>query len=188
MRRDYTETRVAVDARPLGWPYRGAHDHPFLDHMLTLMAKHGLLGLGDRSLRRQWVSTCITRSRMSGSRSGEVRPEAFWDRAGLPGTGSAASRSRMCLRSCTSMWNHPPYLEIYVPTVAGHQGSFDAIGPSSFSGRASPASRLRCTSPGATAGISTTFSRPPSGLGLKFSEAVAADPKIAGPLSTKGVL
>jgi imidazoleglycerol-phosphate dehydratase len=161
---------------------------PFFDHMLTLMARHGLLGLeieasGDTDVDLHHTVEDV------GITLGQALREALGDRAGIRRYGQAGVPMDEALASVHIDLVTRPYLVYNVPLTAGQAGGFDADLAEQFF-------RALVTNLKATVHLSLSYGSNQhhilealfKAFGRAFGEAVTADPRIAGPLSTKGVL
>ena len=188
IRRETTETKVAVTVGLEGGPIQVRTTIPFFDHMLTLMARHGLLGLRSKPPATP-TSTCTTRSRTSASRSARRCARRSGDRAGIRRYGQAGVPMDEALASAHIDLVTRPYLVYNVPTAAGQAGGFDVDLAEQFF-------RALVTNLQATVHLSLSYGSNQhhilealfKAFGRALGEAVTADPRIAGPLSTKGVL
>jgi imidazoleglycerol-phosphate dehydratase len=188
VRRQTSETKVAVAVSLDGGPIRVGTTIPFFDHMLTLMAKHGMIGLeieaaGDTEIDLHHTVEDV------GITLGEALRKSLGDRAGIRRYGKAGVPMDEALANAHVDLVTRPYLVYNVPTVAGQSGGFDVDLAEQFF-------RALVTSLQATVHLSLKYGSNQhhilealfKAFGRAFGEAVTADPRIAGPLSTKGVL
>jgi imidazoleglycerol-phosphate dehydratase len=124
IRRETTETRVAVTVGLEGGPIQVRTTIPFFDHMLTLMARHGLLGLeieasGDTEIDLHHTVEDV------GITLGQALGQALGDRAGIRRYGQAGVPMDEALATVHIDLVTRPYLVYNVPTVAGQAGGFD---------------------------------------------------------------
>ena len=188
IRRETTETRVAVTVGLEGGPIQVRTTIPFFDHMLTLMAKHGLLGLeieasGDTDIDLHHTVEDV------GITLGEALRRALGDRAGIRRYGQAGVPMDEALASAHVDLVTRPYLVYNVPPVAGQPGAFDVDLAEQFF-------RALATNLQATVHLNLQYGSNLhhvlealfKSFGRALGEAATPDPRIAGPLSTKGVL
>ena len=186
--RETTETKVTVVVDIEGGPVRVRTTIPFFDHMLTLMARHGLLGLeieasGDTDIDLHHTVEDV------GITIGEALRQALADRAGIRRYGQAGVPMDEALASAHVDLVTRPYLVYNVPAVAGQSGGFDVDLAEQFF-------RALVTNLQATVHLSLQYGSNQhhilealfKAFGRALREAVTADPRISGPLSTKGVL
>jgi imidazoleglycerol-phosphate dehydratase len=188
IRRETTETRVAVAVDLEGGPIQVRTTIPFFDHMLTLMAKHGLLGLeieaaGDTEIDLHHTVEDV------GITLGQALRQALGDRAGIRRYGQAGVPMDEALASANIDLVTRPYLVYDVAMAAGQAGGFDVDLAEQFF-------RALVTNLQATVHLSLRYGSNQhhilealfKAFGRAFGDAVTADSRIAGPLSTKGVL
>jgi imidazoleglycerol-phosphate dehydratase len=188
LRRETTETRVAVTVDLEGGPIQVRTSIPFFDHMLTLMAKHGLLGLeieaaGDTEIDLHHTVEDV------GITLGQALHKALGDRAGIRRYGQAGVPMDEALASANIDLVTRPYLVYDVSTAAGQAGGFDVDLAEQFF-------RALVTNLQATVHLSLRYGSNQhhilealfKAFGRAFGEAATADSRISGPLSTKGVL
>lgn len=188
IRRETTETRVAVAVDLEGGPIQVGTTIPFFDHMLTLMAKHGLLGLqieasGDTDIDLHHTVEDV------GITLGQALRQALGDRAGIRRYGQAGVPMDEALASVHVDLVTRPYLVYNVAAASGQAGGFDVDLAEQFF-------RALVTSLQATVHFSLSYGSNQhhilealfKSFGRAFGEAATADPRIEGPLSTKGVL
>jgi imidazoleglycerol-phosphate dehydratase len=186
--RETTETKVAVAVGLEGGPIRVRTTIPFFDHMLTLMARHGLLGLeieasGDTDIDLHHTVEDV------GITVGEAFRKALADRAGIRGYGQAGVPMDEALASAHVDLVSRPYLVYNVPAAAGQSGGFDIDLAEQFF-------RALVTNLQATVHLSLHYGSNQhhilealfKAFGRALGEAVTPDPRISGPLSTKGTL
>lgn len=186
--RETSETKVEVEVALEGGPIRVRTTIPFFDHMLTLMAKHGLIGLeidasGDTDIDLHHTVEDV------GITLGEALRKALGDRAGIRRYGQAAVPMDEALASVSIDLVTRPYLVFNVPAVAGQAGAFDVDLAEQFF-------RAAVTSLQATVHLNLQYGSNLhhvlealfKAFGRALGEASTADPRISGPLSTKGVL
>jgi imidazoleglycerol-phosphate dehydratase len=186
--RETTETKVAVAVSLEGGPIRVRTTIPFFDHMLTLMARHGLLGLeieatGDTDIDLHHTVEDV------GITIGEALRQALADRAGIRRYGQAGVPMDEALASAHVDLVTRAYLVYNVAPVAGQSGGFDIDLAEQFF-------RALVTNLQATVHLSVRYGSNQhhilealfKAFGRALGEAVTADPRISGPLSTKGVL
>jgi imidazoleglycerol-phosphate dehydratase len=188
VRRETNETKVEV-AVDLGGGEVGVRTTiPFFDHMLTLLARHGLIGLrieaaGDTDIDLHHTVEDV------GITLGEALRRALGDRAGIRRYGQAGVPMDEALASANIDLVTRPYLVYNVPPVAGQAGAFDVDLAEQFF-------RAVATNLQATVHLNLHYGSNLhhvleslfKAFGRAFGEAVTLDPRIAGPLSTKGVL
>jgi imidazoleglycerol-phosphate dehydratase len=188
IRRETTETRVSVTVGLEGGPILVRTTIPFFDHMLTLMAKHALLGLqvdaaGDTEIDLHHTVEDV------GITLGQALREALGDRAGIRRYGQAGVPMDEALASAHLDLVTRPYLVYTVPGAAGQGGGFDVDLAEQFF-------RALVTNLQATVHLSLIYGANQhhilealfKAFGRAFGEAATADARITGPLSTKGVL
>jgi imidazoleglycerol-phosphate dehydratase len=188
IRRETTETKVAVAVAIDGGPIQVRTTIPFFDHMLTLMAKHGLIGLqieasGDTEIDLHHTVEDV------GITLGQALRQALGDRAGIRRYGQGVVPMDEALASVNIDLVTRPYLVYNVPTVPGQAGGFDVDLAEQFF-------RALVTNLQATVHLSLRYGSNQhhilealfKAFGRALGEAATADPRIAGPLSTKGVL
>jgi imidazoleglycerol-phosphate dehydratase len=188
IRRETTETTVAVAVSLEGGPIQVRTTIPFFDHMLTLMAKHGLIGLeveasGDTEIDLHHTVEDV------GITLGEAFRQALGDRAGIRRYGEAGVPMDEALASAHIDLVTRPYLVYNVPVAAGTGGGFDVDLAEQFF-------RALVTNLQATVHLTLHYGSNQhhilealfKAFGRAIGEAATADPRIAGPLSTKGVL
>ena len=188
IRRETTETRIAVAVGLEGGPIQVRTTIPFFDHMLTLMAKHGFLALeveasGDTEIDLHHTVEDV------GITLGEALRQALGDRAGIRRYGQAGVPMDEALASAHVDLVTRPYLVYSVPAAVGQPGGFDVDLAEQFF-------RALVTSLQATVHLTLHYGSNQhhvlealfKAFGRALGEAVTSDPRIAGPLSTKGVL
>jgi imidazoleglycerol-phosphate dehydratase len=188
VRRETSETRVAISVNLDGGEIRVRTTIPFFDHMLTLMAKHGLFGLeieasGDTEIDLHHTVEDV------GITLGEALRQALGDRAGIRRYGQAGVPMDEALASAHVDLVTRPYLVYNVPATAGQSGGFDVDLAEQFF-------RALVTNLQATVHLSLRYGSNQhhilealfKAFGRALGEAATPDPRIAGPLSTKGVL
>ena len=188
IRRETTETRVEVALTLAGGPIQVSTTIPFFDHMLTLMAKHGLFGLeitasGDTEIDLHHTVEDV------GITLGEAFRKALGDRAGIRRYGQAGVPMDEALASAHVDLVTRPYLVYTVAPPAGQGGGFDVDLAEQFF-------RALVTNLQATVHLTLHYGSNQhhilealfKAFGRAIGEAATADPRIAGPLSTKGVL
>lgn len=188
IRRETSETRITVAVGLEGGPIRVGTTIPFFDHMLTLMAKHGLLALeieaaGDTEIDLHHTVEDV------GITLGEALRQALGDRAGIRRYGQAGVPMDEALASAHVDLVTRPYLVYAVPALSGQSGSFDVDLAEQFF-------RALATSLQATVHLTLHYGSNQhhvlealfKAFGRALGEAATIDPRIAGPLSTKGVL
>jgi imidazoleglycerol-phosphate dehydratase len=188
LRRETTETRVSVAVDLDGGPIQVRTTIPFFDHMLTLMAKHGLLGLqieaaGDTDIDLHHTVEDV------GITLGQALRQALGDRAGIRRYGQAGVPMDEALANVHIDLVTRPYLVYNVAPAAGQAGGFDVDLAEQFF-------RALVTSLQATAHLSLSYGSNQhhmlealfKAFGRALAEAISADARITGPLSTKGVL
>jgi imidazoleglycerol-phosphate dehydratase len=188
IRRETTETKVAVAVAIDGGLIQVRTTIPFFDHMLTLMAKHGLIGLqieasGDTEIDLHHTVEDV------GITLGQALRQALGDRAGIRRYGQGVVPMDEALASVNIDLVTRPYLVYNVPTVPGQAGGFDVDLAEQFF-------RALVTNLQATVHLSLRYGSNQhhilealfKAFGRALGEAATADPRIAGPLSTKGVL
>jgi len=188
LRRETTETRVAVAVDLEGGPIQVRTTIPFFDHMLTLMAKHGLLGLqieaaGDTDIDLHHTVEDV------GITLGQALRQALGDRAGIRRYGQAVIPMDEALASANIDLVTRPYLVYNVAIAAGPAGSFGVDLAEQFF-------RAFVTNLQATVHLSLSYGSNQhhilealfKAFGRAFGEAATPDARITGPLSTKGVL
>lgn len=188
IRRETTETKVTVALALEGGPIQVRTTIPFFDHMLTLMARHGLLGLeieasGDTEIDLHHTVEDV------GITLGEAFRQALGDRAGIRRYGQAGVPMDEALASAHIDLVTRAYLVYSVPASAGQAGGFDVDLAEQFF-------RALVTNLQATVHLSLQYGSNQhhilealfKAFGRALGEAVSVDPRISGPLSTKGVL
>jgi imidazoleglycerol-phosphate dehydratase len=156
--------------------------------MLTLMAKHGLLGLQVEATGDTDVDLHHTVEDV-GITLGQALRQALGDRAGIRRYGQAGVPMDEALASVHIDLVTRPYLVYNVAPAAGQSGGFDVDLAEQFF-------RALVTSLQATAHLSLSYGSNQhhmlealfKAFGRALAEAVSADSRITGPLSTKGVL
>jgi imidazoleglycerol-phosphate dehydratase len=189
IRRETSETKVEV-ALDLdgGGAYRVRTTIPFFDHMLSLMAKHGLFGLeidasGDTEI--DWHHTVED----VGITLGEAFREALGRREGIRRYGQASVPMDEALATATVDLCTRPYLVYNVPLLKGRAGEFDADLAEQFF-------RALVSGMQATVHLSLVYGANQhhclealfKAFGRALGDAATPDSRISGPLSTKGVL
>jgi imidazoleglycerol-phosphate dehydratase len=188
VQRGTSETNVSVTVGLDGGPIQVRTTIPFFDHMLTLMAKHGLLSLqieatGDTDIDFHHTVEDV------GITLGEALRQALGDRAGIRRYGQAVVPMDEALASANLDLVTRPYLVYNVPKAAGQAGGFDVDLAEQFF-------RALVTNLQATVHLSLRYGSNQhhilealfKAFGRALGEAATADPRITGPLSTKGVL
>jgi imidazoleglycerol-phosphate dehydratase len=181
-----TAVRVAVDLG--GGPAVVRTTIPFFDHMLTLMARHGLLGLeieasGDTEIDLHHTVEDV------GIALGEALSQALGDRAGIRRYGQSGVPMDEALASAHVDLVTRPFLVYNVPLGAGQAGGFDVDLAQQFF-------RALVANLQATVHLALSYGSNQhhilealfKAFGRALGEAATADPRISGPLSTKGVL
>lgn len=187
--RETTETkiRVAIDLDG-GAPASIGTTIPFFDHMLTLMAKHGFLDLqiaasGDTDI--DFHHTVED----TGIVFGEAISEALGSRSGIRRYGEATVPMDEALATVNIDLCSRPYLVFNVSEGAGHSGDFDVnLAEQFFRAFVGAAAitlhvNLRYGSNGHHI-LEAVF----KAFGRALSAAVGPEPRLSGPLSTKGQL
>jgi imidazoleglycerol-phosphate dehydratase len=188
IRRETTETKVAVEVGLEVGPIQVRTTIPFFDHMLTLMARHGMLSLQVEAVGDTDVDLHHTVEDV-GITLGEALRQALGDRAGIRRYGQAGVPMDEALASAHVDLVTRPYLVYNVPAPPGQAGGFDVDLAEQFF-------RALVTNLQATVHLSLHYGSNQhhvlealfKAFGRALAEAVATDPRIAGPLSTKGVL
>ena len=188
IRRETTETRVAVAVDLEGGPIQVRTTVPFFDHMLTLLAKHGRLGLeieaaGDTEIDLHHTVEDV------GISIGEALRQALGDRSGIRRYGAAGVPMDEALANAHIDLVTRSYLVYHVPLVAGQAGGFDIDLAEQFF-------RALVTNLQATVHLELKYGSNQhhilealfKAFGRALGEAITVDPRISGPLSTKGVL
>jgi imidazoleglycerol-phosphate dehydratase len=186
--RETSETKVEVAVDLGGGGISVSTTIPFFDHMLTLLARHGLIGLqiaasGDTDIDLHHTVEDV------GITLGEALRRALGDRAGIRRYGQAGVPMDEALASAHIDLVTRPYLVYNVPPVAGQPGAFDVDLAEQFF-------RAVATNLQATVHLNLQYGSNLhhvlealfKAFGRALADAVAADSRIAGPLSTKGVL
>lgn len=186
--RETSETKVAVEVDFGGGAIAVRTTIPFFDHMLTLLARHGLVGLrieasGDTDIDLHHTVEDV------GITLGEALRKALGDRAGIRRYGQAGVPMDEALASAHIDLVTRPYLVYNVPPVAGQPGAFDVDLAEQFF-------RALATNLQATVHLNLQYGSNLhhvlealfKSFGRALGEAATLDPRIAGPLSTKGVL
>jgi len=188
VRRETSETKVAVAVCLDGGPIRVSTTIPFFDHMLTLMARHGLIGLeidatGDTEIDLHHTVEDV------GITLGDALRQALGDRAGIRRYGQAGVPMDEALATVHIDLVTRPYLVYGVPPLAGQGGGFDVDLAEQFF--RALVSKLQATvhlrldyGSNQHHALEAVF----KAFGRALGEASTPDPRIAGPLSTKGVL
>lgn len=182
-----TKVEVAVDL-DAGAVYQVRTTIPFLDHMLSLMAKHGLLGLriearGDTEIDLHHTVEDV------GITLGEALREALGNRAGIRRYGHAVVPMDEALATATIDLVSRPYLVYNVPASPGQAGGFDTDLAEQFF-------RAVTSNLQATIHLSLQYGSNQhhiiealfKAFGRALGEATTVDPRITGALSTKGCL
>jgi len=188
IRRETTETKVAAAVSLEGGPIQVRTTIPFFDHMLTLMAKHGLLGLEIEASGDTEVDLHHTVEDV-GITLGEAFRQALGDRAGIRRYGEAGVPMDEALASAHVDLVTRPYLVYRVNAPAGAGGGFDVDLAEQFF-------RALVTNLQATVHLTLHYGSNQhhilealfKAFGRAIGAAATPDPRIAGPLSTKGVL
>ena len=188
IRRETTETKIAVAVGLESGPIQVRTTIPFFDHMLTLMAKHGLLALeveaqGDTEIDLHHTVEDV------GISLGEALRQALGDRAGIRRYGQAGVPMDEALASAHVDLVTRPYLVYNVPPAAGQGGGFDVDLAEQFF-------RALVTNLQATVHLALSYGSNQhhilealfKAFGRALGDAASADARITGPLSTKGVL
>lgn len=188
VRRETNETKVEVAVDLAGGPITVRTTIAFFDHMLTLLARHGLLGLqieakGDTDIDLHHTVEDV------GITLGEALRKALGDRAGIRRYGQAGVPMDEALASANIDLVTRPYLVYNVPPVAGQPGAFDVDLAEQFF-------RAVATNLQATVHLNLHYGSNLhhvlealfKAFGRALGEAVTPDARIAGPLSTKGIL
>ncbi len=186
--RETSETKVAVAVSLEGGPIQVRTTIPFFDHMLTLMARHGLIGLEIEAAGDTQIDLHHTVEDV-GITLGEAFRQALGDRAGIRRYGQASVPMDEALASVHIDLVTRPYLVYNVSPVAGQAGGFDVDLAEQFF-------RALVTNLQATVHFSLQYGSNQhhilealfKAFGRALAEAVTLDPRISGPLSTKGVL
>jgi imidazoleglycerol-phosphate dehydratase len=187
--RETTETKIRVSVNLDGsGSSRIATTIPFFDHMLNLMARHGLFSLeieasGDTEvdLHHTVEDTGIT--------FGEALNEALGDRAGIRRYGQASVPMDEALAAVNIDLCSRPYLVYNVGPRAGQSGGFDIDMVEQFF-------RALVNSMAATVHFNLLYGTNQhhilealfKAFGRALAEAVSAEPRLEGVLSTKGRL
>jgi imidazoleglycerol-phosphate dehydratase len=186
--RETSETKVAVAVDLDGGEYRARTTIAFFDHMLSLMAKHGHLGLAVEAAGDTAVDLHHTVEDV-GITLGEALREALGKREGIRRYGQAAVPMDEALATAAVDLVSRPYLVYNVPAVPGQAGSFDTDLAEQFF--RALVSRMQATvhltlAYGANQHhvLEALF----KAFGRALGEAVTPDPRVTGALSTKGVL
>jgi imidazoleglycerol-phosphate dehydratase len=188
IRRETTETRIAVEVGLEAGPIQVRTTIPFFDHMLTLMARHGMLSLQIEAVGDTDVDLHHTVEDV-GITLGEALRQALGDRAGIRRYGQAGVPMDEALASAHVDLVTRPYLVYNVPAPPGQAGGFDVDLAEQFF-------RALVTNLQATVHLGLHYGSNQhhvlealfKAFGRALAEAVTIDPRIAGPLSTKGVL
>jgi imidazoleglycerol-phosphate dehydratase len=187
--RETTETKIRVSINlDGGGSSRIATTIPFFDHMLNLMARHGLFSLeieasGDTEvdLHHTVEDTGIT--------FGEALNEALGDRAGIRRYGQATVPMDEALAAVNIDLCSRPYLVYNVELRAGQSGGFDIDMVEQFF-------RALVSTMAATVHFNLLYGTNQhhilealfKAFGRALAEAVSAEPRLEGVLSTKGRL
>jgi imidazoleglycerol-phosphate dehydratase len=187
--RETTETKIRVSVNlDDGGSSRIATTIPFFDHMLNLMARHGLFSLeieasGDTEvdLHHTVEDTGIT--------FGEALNEALGDRAGIRRYGQATVPMDEALAAVNIDLCSRPYLVYNVEPRAGQSGGFDIDMVEQFF-------RALVSTMAATVHFNLLYGTNQhhilealfKAFGRALAEAVSAEPRLEGVLSTKGRL
>ena len=186
--RETSETKVEVEVDLGGGAISVRTTIPFFDHMLTLLARHGLVGLrieasGDTDIDLHHTVEDV------GITLGEALRRALGDRAGIRRYGQAGVPMDEALATAHVDLVTRPYLVYNVPPVAGQPGAFDVDLAEQFF-------RALATNLQATVHLNLQYGSNLhhvlealfKSFGRALGEAATPDARIAGPLSTKGVL
>ncbi|MBI4918160.1 MAG: imidazoleglycerol-phosphate dehydratase HisB [Acidobacteria bacterium] len=186
-KRETTETKVALAVDLDGGPYRVATTIPFFDHMLSLMAKHGGIGLaidasGDTDIDLHHTVEDV------GITLGEALREALGPREGIRRYGQAAVPMDEALATANVDLCTRPYFVYNVPRLPG-AADFDTDLAEQFF-------RALVTGMQATVHLALAYGSNQhhaiealfKALGRALGEAATPDPRIRGALSTKGCL
>jgi len=188
-KRETTETKVGVRVDlDAGGRYEITTTIPFFDHMLSLMAKHGHLGLEVQALGDTEIDLHHTVEDV-GITLGEALREALGAREGIRRYGSAAVPMDEALATANVDLCTRPYLVYRVPAVAGQADGFDTDLAEQFF-------RAVVSNLQATVHLEVAYGANRhhvlealfKAFGRALGEAVTLDPRVTGPLSTKGVL
>ncbi len=187
--RETTETKIRVSINlDGGGSSRIATTIPFFDHMLNLMSRHGLFSLeieasGDTEvdLHHTVEDTGIT--------FGEALNEALGDRAGIRRYGQATVPMDEALAAVNIDLCSRPYLVYNVELRAGQSGGFDIDMVEQFF-------RALVSTMAATVHFNLLYGTNQhhilealfKAFGRALAEAVSAEPRLEGVLSTKGRL
>src|SRR5512137_413144 len=122
--RETSETKVEVAVDLGGGAIRVRTTVPFFDHMLTLMARHGLIGLeieasGDTDIDLHHTVEDV------GITLGQALRDALGDRAGIRRYGQAGVPMDEALATAHVDLVTRPYLVFNVPQPAGQAAVFD---------------------------------------------------------------
>jgi imidazoleglycerol-phosphate dehydratase len=188
IRRETTETRVAVGVGLEAGTIQVRTTIPFFDHMLTLMARHGMMSLeieaeGDTEIDLHHTVEDV------GITLGEALRQALGDRAGIRRYGQAGVPMDEALASAHVDLVTRPYLVYNVPAAPGQAGGFDTALAEQFF-------RALATNLPATVHLNLQYGSNLhhvlealfKAFGRALGDAATPDPRISGPLSTKGVL
>lgn len=186
--RQTTETKVDASLDLDGGPYRIATTIPFFDHMLSLMAKHGGIGLaidasGDTDIDLHHTVEDV------GITLGEAFREALGAREGIRRYGQAAVPMDEALATANVDLCTRPYFVYNVPRLPGGSGGFDTDLAEQFF-------RALVTGMQATVHLALAYGSNQhhaiealfKAFGRALGEAATPDPRIRGALSTKGCL
>jgi len=161
---------------------------PFLDHMLTLLARHGHLGLAVEALGDTEIDLHHTVEDV-GITLGTALREALGSREGIRRYGEAAVPMDEALATARVDLCTRPYLVYRVAPVAGQPESFDVDLAEQFF-------RALTANLQATVHLEVPYGSNRhhvlealfKALGRALGEAASPDPRVTGALSTKGVL
>ena len=188
VRRETTETKVGVRVDLDGGPSEITTTIPFLDHMLALMARHGHLGVRVEALGDTEIDLHHTVEDV-GITLGQALREALGRREGIRRYGEASVPMDEALATANVDLCTRPYLVFRVPELAGRGDGFDTDLAEQFF-------RALVTNLQATVHLAVPYGSNRhhvleavfKAFGRALGEASSPDPRVSGPLSTKGVL
>lgn len=187
--RETSETKISLTVNLDGDGSSKIHTTiPFFDHMLTLMAKHGFFSIEIEASGDTEVDLHHT-VEDTGIALGEALKEALGERAGIRRYGQATVPMDEALASVSIDLCSRPYLVYNVEPRTGGTGPFDIDLAEQFF-------RALVNSLAATVHLNLHYGTNQhhilealfKAFGRALSDAVVAEPRLKGVLSTKGTL